>query len=136
GRAALGYVPDTSDAFPELSVRELVALVTALRGAPPPEEALRERLGLTAVWHQRLRTLSFGQVKRSYLLCALVGAPPLLVLDEPSNGLDPGGVELLVALLHERARAGGAALVATNDAPFAARVGGVAWRLVDGRLLA
>jgi ABC-2 type transport system ATP-binding protein len=134
GRAGLGYVPDTSDAFPELCVRELVALVGALRGGATPEPGLREQLGLTAVWHQRLRTLSFGQVKRVYLLCAMVGAPPLLVLDEPSNGLDPAGVELLVLLLHERARAGGAALVATNDAPFAARVGGVTRRLVSGRL--
>jgi ABC-type multidrug transport system ATPase subunit len=109
--------------------------VVALRRAPAPDEALRERLGLTAVWHQRLRTLSFGQVKRSYLLCALVGAPPLLVLDEPSNGLDPAGVELLAVVLAERVSQGGAALVATNDAAFATRLGGVVRRIVDGRLV-
>jgi len=134
GRAQLGYAPDTADAFPELSVRELIALVAALRRAAPPPEALRERLGLAAIWHQRLRTLSFGQVKRSYLLAAMVGAPALLILDEPSNGLDPAGAEMLAALLRERADAGGAALVATNDAAFAALLGGVRQRLVDGRL--
>lgn len=133
-RARLGYAPDTADAFPELSVRELIALVMALRRAPAPDEALRERLGLTQIWHQRLRTLSFGQVKRSYLLAALVGAPPLLVLDEPSNGLDPDGVAMLAALLRERAAAGGAALIATNDATFAAQLGGVRRRLDERRL--
>jgi ABC-type multidrug transport system ATPase subunit len=135
GRAQLGYAPDTADAFPELSVRELIALVVALRRAAPPDEALRERLGLAAIWHQRLRTLSFGQVKRSYLLAAMVGSPPLLILDEPSNGLDPAGAEMLAALLRERAAAGGAALVTTNDAGFAAQLGGARRRLVEGRLL-
>ncbi|MBA3549723.1 MAG: ABC transporter ATP-binding protein [Nannocystis sp.] len=135
GRARLGYAPDTADAFPELSVRELIALVVALRRAEPPAEALRERLGLATIWNQRLRTLSFGQVKRSYLLAALVGSPPLLILDEPSNGLDPAGAEMLAALLRERASAGGAALVATNDAGFATLLGGVRQRLVGGRLM-
>ena len=135
GRAMVGYAPDTADAFPELSVRELIALVVALRRAEPPAEALRERLGLTEIWNQRLRTLSFGQVKRSYLLAALVGSPPLLILDEPSNGLDPAGAAMLAALLRERAGAGGAALVATNDAGFAALLGGVGQRLVAGRLM-
>jgi len=134
GRSRLGYAPDTADAFPELSVRELIALVVALRRAGPPSEALRERLGLAAIWHQRLRTLSFGQVKRSYLLAALVGPPALLILDEPSNGLDPEGADMLAALLRERAEAGGAAVVATNDAGFAARLGGVRHRLIGGRL--
>ena len=104
-RARLGYAPDTADAFPELSVRELIALVVALRGAAAPAEALRERLGVAEIWHQRLRTLSFGQVKRSYLLAALVGAPPLLILDEPSNGLDPAGMKEVRDLVRELGRA-------------------------------
>jgi len=53
GRAQLGYAPDTADAFPELSVRELIALVVALRRATAPSEALRERLGLTPIWELR-----------------------------------------------------------------------------------
>ena len=135
-RAGLAYVPDTADAFPELSVRELIDLVAALRGVSAPPEALRERLGLTAVWHQRLATLSFGQVKRTYLLAALTGSPPLLILDEPSNGLDPEGAAMLAALLHERAAAGAGAVVATNDAGFAASLGGTRHRLAHARLTA
>jgi ABC-type Mn2+/Zn2+ transport system ATPase subunit len=133
-RRALGYAPDTADAFPDLSVRELLALVAALKQAPPADPALRDRLGLAPVWHQRLRTLSFGQVKRTYLLAALVGPPPLLILDEPSNGLDPDGVRTLQALLRERAARGEASLVATNDAAFADGVAGPRHRLAAGRL--
>ena len=133
-RAALGYAPDTADAFPDLSVRELLALVAALKRAATPPDALRDRLGLAPVWHQRLRTLSFGQVKRTWLLAALVGEPPLLILDEPSNGLDPAGAADLADLLRERATAGHAALVATNDAAFADRLGGARHRLDAARL--
>lgn len=133
-RAALGYAPDTADAFPDLSVREVLTLVAALKRAPPPPDALRERLGLAPVWHQRLRTLSFGQVKRTWLLAALVGDPPLLILDEPSNGLDPAGAADLADLLRERAALGHAALVSTNDAAFADRLGGAPHRLENARL--
>ena len=135
-RRALGYAPDTADAFPELSVREVIALVAALKRSPPPPEDLRERLGLAPVWDQRMRTLSFGQVKRGYLLAAWIGPPALLILDEPSNGLDPDGARTLAALLRERADAGGAALVATNDAAFAQLLAGPRHRLHAGRLVA
>src|SRR5690606_35988201 len=100
-RQGLGYAPDTSEAFPELSVREFVGLVARLKRAPPPEPGLPARLGLEAVWDQRMRTLSFGQVKRTYLLAATTGAPRLWVLDEPSNGLDPDGGALVATMIAE-----------------------------------
>jgi len=134
GRRALGYAPDTADAFPELGVRELLTLVAALKQAPPPSPELCARLGLTQVMDQRMRTLSFGQVKRTYLAAVTIGAPKLWVLDEPSNGLDPEGGALVATLLREHAAAGGSALVATNDARFVALCPGRLVRLVDGAL--
>ena len=127
-------MPDTSDAFAELTVAEVVALVAAIRRAPPPATALRDRLGLAPVWRQRMRTLSFGQVKRAYMLTAAVGEPALWLLDEPSNGLDPDGVLLAAELLREHTAAGGGAVVATNDAAFVARIGGTCHRIAHGRL--
>nr|WP_276604731.1 ABC transporter ATP-binding protein [Nannocystis sp. RBIL2] len=134
GRRALGYAPDTADAFPDLGVRELLALVAAIKRAPLPSPQLCERLGLARVMDQRMRTLSFGQVKRTYLAAATIGAPPLWILDEPSNGLDPEGGALVATLLHEHAAAGGAALVATNDARFVSLCPGQVVRLIDGTL--
>lgn len=134
GRRELGYAPDTADAFPDLAVRELLALVAALKQAPPLGAELTGRLGLTAVMDQRMRTLSFGQVKRTYLAAAMVGSPKLWLFDEPSNGLDPAGGELVATLLREHAAAGGAALVTTNDARFVALCQGRRVRLVDGAL--
>ncbi|WP_267683036.1 ABC transporter ATP-binding protein [Nannocystis sp. SCPEA4] len=134
GRRGLGYAPDTADAFPELGVRELLTLVAALKQAPPPSPELCARLGLGPVMDQRMRTLSFGQVKRTYLAAVTIGGPPLWVLDEPSNGLDPEGGALVATLLREHAEAGGAALVATNDARFVALCPGRTVRLAAGTL--
>jgi ABC-type multidrug transport system ATPase subunit len=61
--------------------------------------------------------------QRLALALALLGEPKLLVLDEPTNGLDPDGVDMLAGLLRERVAAGGAVLVATHDLDFADAVG-------------
>lgn len=134
GRAGLGYAPDTADSFPDLSVHEFITLLAALKRSAPPDLTLRDRLGLAPVWSQRLRTLSFGQLRRTWLLAAMTGDPPLLILDEPSNGLDPAGAADLADLLRARAAAGHAALISTNDAAFAERLGGTRHRLADARL--
>jgi ABC-type multidrug transport system ATPase subunit len=138
-RELLGYLPDATDVLPELSVAELVALVSTFKrarglGAAGAIATLRARLGVDDVWQQRLATLSFGQRKRALLLAALIGAPPLLVLDEPSNGLDSGGAALIRSLVDDRRRGGQATVVATNDLHFAAELGATRWQLADGRL--
>ncbi len=138
-RRMLGYLPDASDVLPELSVAELIALVQTFKQAGGSAGAaavatLRTRLGLGDVWLQRLATLSFGQRKRALLLAALIGAPALLVLDEPTNGLDGGGSSLIRELLDERKRAGQTTVLATNDRDFAAQLSATRWQLADGRL--
>jgi ABC-2 type transport system ATP-binding protein/Cu-processing system ATP-binding protein len=140
-RRRLGYLPDATDVLPDLSIEELVTLVQTLKRATGPAagaavDALRERLGLSPFWRQRLATLSFGQRKRACLLAALVGAPPLLVLDEPTNGLDAEGEALIRALIDERRRDGLATVVATNDRRLAAVLDATRFRLVEGRLVA
>jgi ABC-type multidrug transport system ATPase subunit len=137
-KSELGYLPDGLEAPPDLRVSELVQLVRALKALParvPDGEATwQRRLGLGEVWAERLRALSFGQRKRVALACALSGDPALLLLDEPSNGLDPAAVDLVIELLAERRRAGKSQLLASNDLTFAERVGGTGYRLTAGRL--
>ena len=138
-KAKVGYVPDATDALPELLVREFIDLVTALKsgamaGAAPPSEASIARLGLSAIWGQSIGSLSFGQRKRMCLLAALCGDPSLLVLDEPSNGMDPEGTELMAEIIDERRKSEAVILLSSNDATFAARVGGTRYRLTRGTL--
>lgn len=138
-KGKIGYVPDASEAFPELLVSEFIDLVWALKAPAlerldPPSTALMIRLGLESVWRQSLEALSFGQRKRVCLLAATCGDPPLFVLDEPSNGLDPEGVNLVADMIDERRAKGHATLLTTNDDAFAARVLGTRYRLSAGQL--
>lgn len=130
----LGYAPDRLELPPELTVAEVVALVTTLKKAAPPDPALVERTGVRAFWGDRLGALSLGQRRRAAVLLALVGDPALLALDEPTNGLDVEGLEMLASLLRERVAAGRSAIVATHDAAFADRVADTRVHLRGGQL--
>ncbi|WP_437330416.1 ATP-binding cassette domain-containing protein [Sorangium sp. So ce381] len=136
-RRRLGYAPDATEALPDLQVAELCALVRALKLAPPLDGVWRawiERLGAAAFYRQRLSGLSFGQRKRALLLAALVGDPWLLVIDEPTNGLDAEGAGTVLELIEQRRAEGKATLLTTNDTAFAAAIGGHVRRLNGGRL--
>jgi len=139
-RRHLGYVPDGIDSLPELSLREFSGLIRSLEQLPSElaaerESHWRERLGLGEAWHQRLTTLSFGQRKRACILAALLGDPWLLILDEPSNGLDPAGVALIVELIEQRRQQNMATVLASNDLPFVERLRATRLRLRAGRLV-
>ncbi len=135
-RRHLGYVPDLADPLPELAVAEYLALVSALKQEPPPSPELLQQFAVTPLLTQRIGTLSFGQRKRTCLVAALLGDPWLLILDEPSSGLDATGIEELAALLAKRREKGHATLLCTNEQSFAEQIAGRQYRLSAGRLLA
>lgn len=105
--ASVGYLVETPHAYPELSVRENVEVLRRLRPGTPPQavERVIDRLGLTGYADRRTGTLSLGNAQRLGLAKALLHTPELLILDEPSNGLDPAGIveirHLLIELAHE-----------------------------------
>ncbi|WP_245681579.1 ATP-binding cassette domain-containing protein, partial [Actinomadura kijaniata] len=124
-RANVGIVEQdpVSSLDPLLTVG--AAVLDGRRGREPAaREALRS-LGLDAsrLWSRRAHRLSGGQAQRVALARALLADPALLVLDEPTGGLDPAALELLVDVLARR-RADGRSvtLVVTHDRDFAARV--------------
>jgi len=137
-KAQLGYVPDSTDAFPELRAGEYLALVQSLKRASVaraelPTEWLA-RLGVDAFLRSPIAALSFGQRKRLCVAAALSGDPWLLLLDEPTNGLDGEGVATIAQLIAARTAAGQATLCTTNDAAFAEREGSERYVLCDGAL--
>ncbi len=117
-RRALGYVPEGADPPGFLRASELWALCAAARGCDPPGPALRAALGLDDVADLALERMSLGQRRRACLGAALLGAPKLLVLDEPDNGLDVLRLATLVTLLRDHAAAGGATILASHDAAW------------------
>ncbi|MDR6980701.1 ABC-2 type transport system ATP-binding protein [Streptomyces sp. 3330] len=70
--------------------------------------------GLTAVAHRRISTFSLGMRQRLGIAAALLGDPPVLMLDEPTNGLDPEGIIWIRDLLRRLAREGRTVLVSSH----------------------
>ncbi len=88
-RERVGVVLQSSSLYPNLSVRESLALFAGYYSAPRPVDDVIEIIGLAEKRDARVRTLSGGQQRRLDLGLALVGDPELIFLDEPTTGFDP-----------------------------------------------
>jgi ABC-2 type transport system ATP-binding protein len=135
-QARLGYLPEHAPAPSELTVREHLALRARLkRVAAAGLERAIELAGLSDTTRQRIATLSNGFRQRVGLADALLGDPPLLVLDEPTSGMDPIQVrqlrDHLAAASRDRAVLVSSHAVADLE-PLATRVA----VLRDGQLVA
>jgi ABC-2 type transport system ATP-binding protein len=98
--ARVGYFVESAAAYPNLTVRENLHIQRRLTRAPATSvDAVIELLKLGEYADRRAGRLSLGNKQRLSLARALVHSPELLILDEPSNGLDPAGIIEIRALL-------------------------------------
>ncbi|WP_207951274.1 ATP-binding cassette domain-containing protein [Cupriavidus sp. L7L] len=138
--AKLGYVPQSYSLYGELTVVENLAFFAEIRGVHGPEFARRrERLlhfsGLGQFLDRRTKSLSGGMQKKLAVCCALVHEPDILVLDEPTLGVDPISRRDLWTMLFDAHANGRTIICATSYMDEAARCNRVGV-LSDGRLLA
>lgn len=110
-RRQLGYLPENVAFYPQLTGRETLRHFARLKGAALREvDELLEQVGLTQVAERRLKTYSKGMRQRLGLAQAILGQPRLLLLDEPTVGLDPiATVELYQTI--DRLRAQGTGVI-------------------------
>lgn len=102
----IGYLPENAPLYPEMLVQEYLLMMAELRGVPAERrsKAVSLAAGRTGVGQHLLRPiaqLSKGYRQRVGIAQAIVHEPPLLVLDEPTNGLDPVQIQLIRNLIHK-----------------------------------
>ena len=107
-RRALGYLPEGAPSWPEMTPRSFLAFIADVRRLAGEHRARRiedtvQRLGLGPVLDQTIETLSKGFKRRVGLAQAILHDPPVLVLDEPTDGLDPNQKHEVRALIREMA---------------------------------
>ncbi|MFL5337278.1 MAG: ABC transporter ATP-binding protein [Geminicoccaceae bacterium] len=114
-RSRVGYVTQAPSVYGDLSVRDNMRYFAALVGAPAGSiDGVLSAVGLTDHADALVRNLSGGQRSRASLACALLGRPELLVLDEPTVGLDPVLRRDLWQLFAGLAEAGATLLVSSH----------------------
>jgi ABC-2 type transport system ATP-binding protein len=123
----VGHLIETPFAYPELTVVESVRCAARLRGLSPTDsressERVLAELALDHWAQRRVRTLSLGNRQRVGLASAVVHSPQLLVLDEPTNALDPAGVARVRRWLADAAARGAGVLVSSHHLDEMARV--------------
>jgi ABC-2 type transport system ATP-binding protein len=126
-KASSGYVPDTPNLYGKLTGRELLRFVGDLysldrqRLAQRSEELLRV-LDLTEAADQTIDSYSHGMQQKASLAAALMHDPKVLVLDEPTVGLDPKSARLIKDILRQMAERGTAVFLSTHILEIAERM--------------
>jgi ABC-2 type transport system ATP-binding protein len=133
----VGYMPQRFGLYEDLSIRENLDFVARLYGVPEPRRmvgATLERLGLTERARQLAGQLSGGWKQRLGLAACLLHAPRLLLLDEPTAGVDPKARREFWDQIHDLAAEGMTVLVSTHYMDEAERCHEVGY-LAGGKLL-
>lgn len=100
----LGYLPEGAPNYPDMRVKDFLSFIGQIRRAPT--DLVTRELNLAPVLNQRIENLSKGYKRRLGLAQALMHNPQVLILDEPTDGLDPNQKreirDLLISIAHDK----------------------------------
>jgi sodium transport system ATP-binding protein len=136
----VGLVAANAGLYPGLTVREMLLFFADLYAVPPSDAAdelarLSRLLGLDDILDRRCANLSTGQRQRVNLARALIHRPPVMLLDEPTLGLDVLGSQVVIEYIEHLRREGKAVILTTHHLDDAERLGTRFGLLHQGRLV-
>jgi len=137
----VGYLPEESPLFVELTGREMLTYVADLRDIPTHEAddriaTLLDRFGLSSRADDRIESYSKGMRQKLALVQSMLHDPELLVLDEPTAGLDPRATRTIEDVIVELADRGVTIFLSTHVLSVADELADIVGVLHDGRLVA
>lgn len=135
-RMRAGVLPDGYRTFSTYTARQHLEFALASKNASDDPDVLLERVGIADAADRVADNFSKGMTQRLMLAMALVGDPDLLVLDEPSTGLDPNGVRLMREIVCEEADRGTTVFFSSHILDQVERVSDRVGILADGDLVA
>ena len=126
-KAVCGYLPDTPNLYPKLSAHELLRFVGDLYEINPEQierrsQELLELFELADAADDPIDTYSHGMQQKTALASALLHDPQVLVMDEPTVGLDPRSARLIKDILRQLAQRGAAIFLSTHILEIAERM--------------
>jgi ABC-2 type transport system ATP-binding protein len=141
GRRGLGLATQETGVYPRLSVRDNLRFFGELAGLRRKMldgrlESVAEAFGLSAVLDMETRVLSVGEIRRLHTAMIMLGRPPLLLLDEPTTGVDVGTRARMLQLVRELAMDGTAVCYSTHYLVEAEQLGASVAVLHHGRIVA
>lgn len=114
-RRQIGYLPETVALHPSLTGYETLAFYAELKGLSQEQnKSLLERVGIEQAANRRVGTYSKGMRQRLALAQALLGEPKVLLLDEPTTGLDPASRQMFYQIIAELKAQGATILLSTH----------------------
>jgi ABC-2 type transport system ATP-binding protein len=138
--ASVGYAPERASVLPRIPVSRWLTGLARTAGLSRSESVTRtsdvlRRLGLAHAANRPVNVLSRGNTQRALVAQALVGDPELIILDEPSGGMDDDGVSRVAAEIERAARRDAVVLVARHPTAPLPLPAGTTWRFQHGTVV-
>ena len=133
-RQEINYLPQIANFPGNLRVFELIAMIKDLRQKPSQDDVLVSSFGLAPYLNNKLASLSGGTRQKVNILLAFMFNSPLIILDEPTTGLDPAALISLKKLIQKEKQQGKTILITTHIMQFVEEMADTIIYLLEGKI--
>jgi len=133
-RKKIDYLPQIANFPPNIKVKELINMIKDLRNAPSTEAELIELFGLEPFLNKKLSTLSGGTKQKVNIVLTFMFDSPLIILDEPTTGLDPRALIRLKELILKEKNNGKTILITSHIMQFVEEMADEILYLLEGEI--